>query len=210
MNTEASALRRLQRLGIFLPALVVTALLAAALYRVGFADAAPEFHGTAYDPPQPAADFTLTEHTGEPLRLSDLRGKPVLLFFGYTHCPDVCPLTLDRLRHALDAAGAGPEDARVLLVTVDPERDTPEVLARYVSRFGPAVSGLVGPHDTLAELQRAYGVHAEPAADASGHASMMHTSAVFGIDSEGQIRVLLRPEEGTDQLTSDVRTLLRL
>lgn len=208
MNAEASAPRRLQWLTLFLLALVVTALLTAALLRAR--SASPEFNGTVYDPPQPAADFTLTDHTGAQLRLSDLRGTPVLLFFGYTHCPDVCPLTLATLRRSLEAVDAGPEDVRVLLVSVDPERDTPEVLARYVARFGPWVSGLTGTADTLSRVRAAYGVHAEPGGGSGGHAEMMHTSAVFGIDSRGLIRVLLRPESASDELESDVAALLEL
>lgn len=168
----------------------------------------PDFHATEYAPPLPAADFTLTAHTGERTSLSDFRGTPVLLFFGYTHCPDVCPTTLASLRAALQAADAGAEDARILLVTVDPERDHPAVLADYVSKFGPAVVGLTGDAGEIRRLLGAYGVYAE--AEHANPGLLGHTSAVFGIDAGGAIRVLLRPEAPRDELRADVATLLRL
>jgi protein SCO1/2 len=168
------------------------------------------FHGTAYDPALAAPDFSLVEHTGRRVSLEDFRGKAVLLFFGYTSCPDVCPLTLSRLTQALDSVGAGPGDARVVLVTVDPERDSMEVLARYVSRFGPNVSGMTGSPDALQALASAYGVHSQPMAPGNPHGGVMHTPAVFGIDRAGKLRVLLHPDEPGTGLTDDLRTLLRL
>lgn len=169
----------------------------------------PSFHATEYAPPEPAADFALTAHTGETVRMSDLRGTPVLLFFGFTHCPDVCPLTLTTLRSTLQSMGAGPDDVRVVLVTVDPARDTPEALARYLDAF-PGVLGLTGPPETLREAYRAYGVGAQSVPGAHDHGQVIHTSGVYGIDSEGDIRVLLRPTAPSEALTSDLRTLLRL
>jgi protein SCO1 len=169
---------------------------------------APEFHATAYEPPAPAADLTLTDHTGATLSLDALRGTTVLLFFGYTHCPDVCPLTLAQLTTALREAGDAAEDARVLLITVDPARDTPEVLAAYVRNFGPHITGLTGTHEQIRAVMQAYGIHAEPSHGEPG--VLGHTSAVFGIDRSGMIRVLLRPDAPAEQLTADVRTLLRL
>lgn len=167
------------------------------------------FDGTAYDPPMPAPDFALTEHTGRTIRLADLRGRPALLFFGYTHCPDVCPLTLARLRRTLDGLGTGPDEIRILLVTVDPARDTPEVLARYVERFGPGVSGVTGSPDALAALARGFGVHSQAGPEGSAHA-MMHTSAVFGLDSAGEIRVLIHATDPDADVEGDLGELLRL
>ena len=166
------------------------------------------FHGTAYEPPAPAPEFFLVEHTGQRLRLSDLRGKSVLLFFGYTTCPDVCPLTLANLRRAIDEIGAGPEKVRVVMITVDPDNDTMEALAAYVARFGPGVSGLTGSPDALDALYGAYGVHVSPPSDGMG--MMAHTPVVFGIDGAGQIRVLLHPTDPESGLADDIRSLLRL
>lgn len=174
----------------------------------------PEFHGTAYVPAELAPGFRLVDHTGQPARLDQFRGEPVLLFFGFTHCPDVCPLTLDRLHAALGSMGEDARDIPVLLVTTDPTRDTPRALARYVERFGGRVTGLTGDADTLAAIRQAYGAHASaPTADADtggGHGAMMHTDAVFGIDGAGQLRVLMQPDAPEEHIRDDVRTLLRL
>lgn len=187
-------------------ALVLIAFTGFSLYR----DLRPaEFRGTAYEPPEMAPEFFLVEHTGRTLRLSDLRGRPVLVFFGYTKCPDVCPLTLTSLRQALDELGAGPDDVRVAMITVDPANDTMEALARYVAQFGPGVSGLTGSPDALNALYSAYGVHAT-SLDGQHSEMVMHTPAVFGIDSAGQLRVLLHPTDPNSGLTDDLRTLLRL
>jgi protein SCO1/2 len=167
------------------------------------------FHGTAYEPPAAAPEFFLVEHTGRTLRLSDLRGKAVLLFFGYTHCPDVCPLTLANLRRAIDEIGAGPDRVRVVMITVDPDNDDIEALAGYVAKFSPGVSGLTGSPDALNALYGAYGIHASPPST-DGMGMMSHTPVVFGIDGAGQIRVLLHPTDPESGLVDDIRSLLRL
>lgn len=177
------------------------------------------FHGTAYDPPAPAPDFRLTSHTGEPVALRDFRGSPVLLFFGFTRCPDFCPLTLSRLAEVLGAMGDEGAEVRVLLVTVDPENDSPEALREYVGQFGTEIVGLTGDPEDLTRIRAAYGVYAEPAsappAEHAGHggatpATFAHTPRVFGIDREGRLRVLIRPDEPAATVESDVRTLVGL
>jgi protein SCO1 len=170
---------------------------------------ADAFHGTPYPDPEPAPAFALTDHDGARVRLSDFRGEAVLLFFGFTHCPDVCPLTLNRLQQVLDGMGRRGDDVRVLLVTVDPDRDTPEALARYVERFGPRVTGLTGATDDLAALRRAYGVYAETLPDHAGHETTVHTPVIFGIDRAGRLRVLLHPEAPEAEMQADIRALLR-
>jgi protein SCO1 len=167
------------------------------------------FHGTAYPDPEAAPAFALTDHRGETVGLDAFRGQPVLLFFGFTHCPDVCPLTLTRLNTVLDGMGRRGDEVRVLLVTVDPERDTPDALARYVEAFGPRVTGLTADPATLAEMRRAYGVYAEAMPDHAGHPTTVHTTAVFGIDRSGRLRVLLSAESPESELQADIRALLR-
>ena len=188
--------------------ILAAALLVLGLFGSGLFARPPAFHATTYAPPAPAADFTLTGHTGGTTSMSGLRGSPVLLFFGYTHCPDVCPLTLARLSEALREAGVAPGDAHILLVTVDPARDTPAALAAYVRNFGPAVTGLTGSEEEIRAVMAAYGIHA---AAEHGDASMIgHTTAIFGIDREGMIRVLLRPDAPPAELNDDVATLLEI
>lgn len=168
------------------------------------------FHGTAYEPAEQAPQFALVNHEGERTVAADFQGRPLLLFFGYTSCPDICPLTLTNLARALDAIGAGPSDVTIAMITVDPERDRYEVLAKYVAAFGPNVVGLTGSADALRSLYSAYGVYAHAAPGDHGHVEVMHPDAVFGIDSDGQLRVLLHPTDPASELEADLRTLLRL
>lgn len=168
------------------------------------------FHGTDYGDPQPAPAFALTNHLGQRASLEDYRGQAVLLFFGFTHCPDVCPLTLQRLGRAVDELGRRAEDIQVLLITVDPERDTPAVLNRYVEQFGVRVAGLTGDPQVLAEMRRSYGVYAEAAPGHGDHDTVIHSDVVFGIDRRGQLRVLLQVDGPQEELIADIRRLLRL
>ncbi len=204
---SAPSRTRGQRLLLIL-AVLVGALLLLGLLRIGLASGSPEFHGTAYLPPEPAADASLVDHTGAPRNIADFQGQPVLLFFGYTHCPDICPITLFTMQSVLDEIGKPAEDVALLLVTVDPERDTPEVLARYVSNFAPYTTGLTGTEEELRTLLAAYGVYAEQ--DQHEPGILAHTSAVFGIDSDGEIRVLLHADAPREELKRDLATLAKL
>lgn len=165
---------------------------------------------TVLDKPFEKPDLVLTDTRGKKYDLREqTAGKPTLIYFGYTHCPDVCPMTLATLHRVLGSIGPAADDARVLMVTVDPERDRPDTLARYVRRYGDAVHGLTGDPAEISRLAAAYGVGVEPGPDDGAHGSMMHTSAIFGIDRDGRLRVLLRPDSPDAELTEDVRTLLR-
>jgi protein SCO1/2 len=185
-------------------ALVAAAATAAAI-SAGRLLTPPDFHGTAYQPAPVASDFHLTDQRGQPLSMADLKGKSVLLFFGYTRCPDVCPLTLGKLQRALQTAGARPDQARVVMVTVDPSHDTPAALATYLQPFGPSFLGATGSASEVARLAAAYGVQADPEANGAHN---MHTAAIFGIDRDGRLRVLMRPESPQKELTDDVRSLI--
>jgi protein SCO1 len=172
-------------------------------------EASASFFGTAYPDPESAPAFELVNHEGEPESLEAHRGNVVLLFFGFTHCPDVCPLTLARLANLRERMGRRGEQVNILLITVDPERDTPAVLADYVARFGPAVTGLTGDPDRLERIRKVYGVFAAPHAGHDGHTMLAHTDAVFGIDPVGRLRVLIRPDAPDEEIVADVRRLLR-
>ncbi|HEV2148574.1 MAG TPA: SCO family protein [Longimicrobiaceae bacterium] len=178
----------------------------------------PTFHGTTYTEVTPAPPFALTDHTGRRVTLDDYRGKVVLLFYGFTHCPDVCPTTLAKLARVAEGLGRRADDVQILLVTVDPERDTPAALGEYVRRFGPRAAGLTGDSAALAEAYRGYGVytleggpHAAGHGSASGgHRSMTHSSVVYGIDRRGRLVVVIPPEADDRAVRDDVRALLRL
>lgn len=177
---------------------------------------APTFHGTTYDDHAPAPDFALVDHEGRSVTLASYRGHPVLLFFGYTHCPDICPLTLARLQRSVRALGGRGEDVRVLLVTNDPRRDTPAVLREYVSRFGPQVVGLTGDSAAVARAMAGYGAYTMPGAaphaehGAARPAAMGHTAQVFGIDRQGRLQVVISEGAREEWLDDDVRTLAKL
>jgi len=180
---------------------------------------AAAFHGTTYDDTGPAPAFALVDHDGRPATLDSFRGHPVLLFFGYTHCPDVCPLTLARLQRSVRAAGRRGQDVRILLVTNDPKRDTPPVLRSYVSKFGPQVVGLTGDSASMARAMAGYGAYTMPSAPAPAHAHgahpprpamIAHSAVVYGIDREGRLRVVITEGAKQEWIDDDVKTLSRL
>jgi len=187
---------------------VVTALAAAAAL-AGCAHSAQHFTGTAL-PARPAPDFTLTDQNGRPFHLAGQHGREVVLFFGYTHCPDVCPATmaaLAKVYHALKPAQRA--DVRVAFVTVDPQRDDPRTLKRYVALFDPAFVGLTGSDDALEPVYRAYHIYHQrlPGTRASGYL-VAHSGSVYLIDPQGDLRVLHDWTDSVPSIASDVKELL--
>ena len=126
-----------------------------------------------------AADFHLTDATRKPRSLADFRGKVVVLLFGYTHCPEVCPITLASLAQLMRQLGPASENVQVLFVTVDPERDTPDVLAQYVPSFYPSFLGLYGDARATAEAAKVFAVGYEKHAEKSGDYSMDHSVGTY-------------------------------
>jgi protein SCO1/2 len=182
---------------------------------------AARFHGTTYEELGPAHDFALTDHHGRPATLASFRGHPVLLFFGYTQCPDVCPLTLAKLNRSVQALGRRGRDVRIVLVTHDPKRDTPEVLRAYAGRFGDNVVGLTGDSAAVARAMAGYGAYAMPSvrapADEHAHeshakkpAALSHSAVVYGIDREGRLQVVIGEGAKQEWMDDDVATLARL
>lgn len=170
---------------------------------------APAYHGTLLDPPLEPRDFTLRSADG-PVRLSDLRGRYVAVFFGYTSCPDVCPTTLARLTAARREAGVAGDRLAILLVTVDPERDSPERLAEYAAAFGPGVLGLTGSPGEIARVATEFGIYYErvEAGSAAGYL-VDHTATVTVLDPEGRPRLVWGPQLGAAELAADIRGLLK-
>ena len=139
------------------------------------------------DPPRELVDFTLPASTGEPMSLSDLQGKYTLLFFGYTNCPDFCPSTLANWQRMKGELGEVGKQLNYVFVSVDGERDTPEVLARYLSRFDPAFVGLTGEAEVLAEIAPDYGLEYILHTDEGEFYSVDHTTRTYLIDPQGRL-----------------------
>ena len=168
------------------------------------------FHGTAID--QAAPNFTLTNESGVPWTLADQRGKVIALFFGFTHCADTCPDTLAKLSRAIASQGALARNAQVAFVTVDPERDTPAVLKRYLARFeGARIVGLTGTRAQIEGVEHAYHVWAQKIPGTRGGTDYdeSHSAIVYLIDASGHERVVHDPDDKLDEIAADIRVLLQ-
>ena len=148
--------------------------------------------GTSIEPPVVLSDFSLPSSQGAQTRLSDLRGKVVLIYFGYTFCPDICPTTLGDLKRVRAELGAQADQMAVLLVSVDPERDTPEVLSRYVAAFGEGFIGMSGDEATLRRIGKDYGLYYQRQEFTGSSAGYLvdHSSATYLVDPNGQLRMV--------------------
>lgn len=169
-----------------------------------------QFKGTQYPDLQSAPDFELAATNGESFQLSDQQGQIVLMFFGYTSCPDVCPMTLAEARRVLEGLGDDAGKVAFLFVTVDPERDTTEVLDIYVTAFHPAIIGLTGTPDQLAAVRQDYGVFAEKEVlegSAAGYV-VNHTARVFVVDAKGRLRLSYAFGTPPEDILEDIRHLI--
>lgn len=175
--------------------------------------AEPEtFRGTTYaEPYPPAPEFELAREGGTRFRLSELRGNGVLIFFGYTSCPDVCPTTLAELKMALEKLGEdGSRNVRVVFVTVDPERDTPERVQEYVDHFDPGFIGLSGTVPELTKVWQDYGVFRAIGEGSSAAGYLVdHTARVTLIDPAGNLRVSYPFDTPVDDIVHDLQLLQR-
>ena len=167
------------------------------------------FHGMVLQSPQRATNFTLTSHMGQPASLSDFKGQVVLLYFGYTTCPDVCPTTLAELKEARQLLGKRSDEVQVLMVTVDPERDTVPVLADYVTHFDPSFIGLTGTPEEIAEVATYYGVFYEQQESESALGYLVdHTATVMVIDRDGYLRVIYPYGTSAEDMAADLDYML--
>ena len=159
----------------------------------------------------PDLEFSLTGPDGEVVEAKSLHGKPALIFFGFTSCPDVCPTTLTQLSLVMKKLGPQADNIQIALVSVDPERDTPEVMKRYTASFGPWLLGLTGSEQALTTLREAYGVYAAmESSDAKGDYNVMHSTAIFAFDAQGRARLLISDVTDRDAVVSDIKQLIDL
>ena len=169
------------------------------------------FRGTLYDPALPAPEIALIRGDESSFRLSEQRGDVVLLFFGYTSCPDVCPTTLSELRKVKTELGSNADQVKVVFVTVDPERDTPEQIQKYVSIFNPSFLGLSGSLEELETVWKDYGVYREVEEVSTSAAGYLvnHTARVYLIDRDGNLRLSYSYGTPTDDILHDLKILFK-
>ena len=163
----------------------------------------PSFHGSVINPPAPAAEIKLTDSNGQPFALSSQRGKVVLLYFGYTSCPDDCPATMAKLELTMGILGNLAQNVQVLMVTTDPTHDNAAQMKKWMTGFYPTFLGLFGTPDQLQPAYHAYGVTVENGGDT-------HTTYLYVIDPKGNLRVTFDgPSMDPQDVADDVQTLIK-
>ena len=198
--TRASMRRRAITFALLMPALVISAC----------SKPPPAFKATDITGSNIGGDFELPAHDGKVRRLTDFRGKLVVVFFGFTSCPDVCPTTLYTLAQALKALGPDGDAVQVIMITADPARDTQAVMSRYVPSFDPRFIGLVPNEDTLKQVAGQFKVYINRnKPDANGYYSVDHTASSYVFDRSGRIRLFVRHDFSSDDWAADLRMLLR-
>ena len=174
------------------------------------AEVKPEFKSVDITGADYAKNFQLTDHNGQPRSLKDFQGKVVALFFGYTQCPDVCPTTLAELAEVKKALGADGAKLQAVFVTVDPERDTPEVLKAYMANFDPDFVALRGSPEQLAAMAKDFKAYYKKVEGKTPTSyTMDHSAASYIYDTKGNLRLYSRYGSGAEALLSDIRLLLK-
>jgi protein SCO1/2 len=180
------------------------------LLGVGFVLRPYTYRGTLIEPPLPMADFQLIDQHGADFRLSDLKGKLVLVFFGYTYCPDICPITLAEFKQIKENLAQQADKVRFVFITVDPQRDSPEVLAKHLQNFDPQFIGLTGPEEELARVWKQFGAYREiRQVEGSQNYLVDHTVRIYVLDAEQNLILTYSYDIGARILLEDIRHLLK-
>jgi protein SCO1/2 len=169
-----------------------------------------QYQGSFIDPPVQAPDFQLTSSNGESFQLSNQRGKAVLLFFGYTHCPDVCPVTLAVYGQIREKLGNLADQVEFVFITVDPERDTPEKIAAHLKNFDPAIVGLSGDQSALDKAWKDYGVLVEKQTGSGEDYLVDHTARTYVVDAQGNLRLTYTFGTQADTIVEDLLHLQKV
>jgi protein SCO1/2 len=167
----------------------------------------PQFRSTDITGAPYGKALELTDHTGKPRRLEDWQGKAVVLFFGFTHCPDVCPTTLAEIASAIKQLGADADRVQVLMVSVDPERDTPESLGKYVTAFDPRFLALRGDLAATKKVAEEFKIYFEKAKSGDSY-TVNHSVQSYVLDPRGRLRLLVRHDRVAQDLAEDLRAIL--
>lgn len=163
------------------------------------------FNGQVIQSGAPAPAVVLEGPGGQPVSLTDFEGKVVVMYFGYTYCPDVCPVTLSKLARVRELLGEDADDVQVVMVTVDPERDTSEVLETYMSHFDPTFIGLTGDPSDINRIATVYGVYYEPEESTSSVGYLVnHTATLMVIDKDGELKLILPFDLTEEQVATDL------
>jgi protein SCO1/2 len=181
--------------------ILLLVVLAAAIALV-LKNATPEFHGSVVNPPSPASDFNLTSQTGEPVSLSEFRGRYVLLYFGYSHCMEECPVNMAILAKALYELGAQAGQFQVILISTDPVGDTPQSMGEFLSRYAPTFIGATGALAQLQPVWAAYGVTVLAGGET-------HSTYTYVIDPTGNLRLTFSSPFTAEQVATDLKLLMR-
>lgn len=170
--------------------------------------AGPKFKSTDITGADYGRGFALTDHTGKPRTLADFRGKLLVLSFGFTHCPDICPTILADLAGVLKSLGAEADRVQVLFITVDPERDTAELLAKYVAAFDPRFVGLSGDLEATRQTAKEFKIFFDKRKAGDSY-SVDHSAQSYVLDARGRLRLFVRHDRIAADLADDLRTLLK-
>ena len=172
-------------------------------------DSQPQFGNTDISAAGYATDFALIDHAGKPRTMADFRGKAVVIFFGYTQCPDVCPTTMTGMAEAMNLLGEDAGKVQVLFVTVDPERDTPELLAQYVPVFNPSFLGLYADAQTIAKTAQDFRIFykKQPGSTPTTY-TVDHTAGSYIYDPQGRLRLYIKHGEKPEVIAKDLKLLV--
>ncbi|MDM0082432.1 MULTISPECIES: SCO family protein [Variovorax] len=183
---------------------------AAGVQLAGCTEAKPSFNAVDITGADYARDFSLTDADGKVRTLADFKGKAVVLFFGYAQCPDVCPTTMSEMAQVKQQLGADGDKLQVVFVTVDPARDTPEVMKAYMGAFDPSFVALIPTPDQLAAVAKDFKVYFKKVEGKTPTSySMDHSAASFVYDPQGRLRLYARYGAGVAPMVSDLKTLLK-
>jgi protein SCO1 len=205
-----------RRWALLIAALLTAALALAACSSSGSKKAdlndnagAGTYQGFGLTPPQPRPSFTLTDTTGAPYSFATATaGVPTFLYFGYTHCPDVCPTALNDLSLALDQLGSQEKQVGIVFISVDPARDTPDVLKSYVESFGGPIEALTGTPDAVAQAAKDYKVFYAKHPRADGGYDMDHSALIYVMDPQGRFTATFTPDDTSDTIAARLKKLV--
>jgi protein SCO1 len=188
--------------------LVFSAFLAGLVIFLGVILFTTYYQGTALGPSAIGGPFNLIDENGKPITDQDMKGRPFVVFFGYRHCPDICPTTLFEMSEVMRVLGKEADRVGALFITVDPERDTPEGMKDYLSSFDPHLHGATGDAKAIDAVVKAYRVYAKKVPTDKGDYSMDHTALVYLMDKQGRFVAPFKLDRKPEEAAADLRRYL--